>query len=194
MAELVASIGGEPESQPEFVCLLNDGLKPERTDYLWEAQGLFERFADAVMVGGWIADKNGQVFDGPLVLGFEGGCGCPDRGRPDVDPGYFTQMRKQHSVSAISSRFAVIRTSFLRDALANGSFQHVMVSELGPYLGKFALETNRRTIFSPFLRCDLLGEETAKPVEMGPVEPDHRYYPLHFGMTEKTAYRLGLRE
>jgi len=153
----------------EFVCLLQDGLKPERRDCLWEAQGLFERFPDTVMVGGWIA-RNGQVEDGPRVPGFGGGCGCPDHGRPVVDPGYFTQMRKQRSVSAASRRFAVVRTGFLKEGARTG-----------------------RVIFSPFLRCDAVAE--VEP-ETAPLEAasDDRYYPRYFGLTPETAYQLRLRE
>ena len=95
-ADLISAIS----TKPEVVCLLDSTLQPERDDCVWEAQGLFERFPDAGMVGGWIANQRGQVEDGPLVLGFDGACGCPDAGRPVVDPGYFTQMRKQRSVSA----------------------------------------------------------------------------------------------
>jgi glycosyltransferase involved in cell wall biosynthesis len=155
----------------EFVCLLEPGLKPERRDCLWEAQGLFERFPDAVMVGGWIA-RNGQVQDGPRVPGFNSPSGCPDEGRPIVDPGYFTQLRKQRSVSAMSPRFAVVRVSFLSQS---------------------APEQNNRIIFSPFLRADTNSPATAVR-QATATTPDHRYYPIHFGLTPETAYKLRLRE
>jgi len=110
------------------------------------------------------------VEDGPRVPGFGGGCGCPDKGRPVVDPGYFTQMRKQRSVSAVSQRFAVVRAGFLREGEGRG-----------------------RVIFSPFLRCDAVA---AVEAETGPIgsAPDFRYYPRYFGLTPETAYRLRLRE
>jgi hypothetical protein len=180
----------------DLVCLWQRGLKPERDDWLWEAQGLFERFPDAGMVGGWIASRSGQVQDGPLVLGFDGECGCPDTGRPVVDPGYFTQMRKQRSVSAVSSLFAVLQTRFLKEAFESGGFQNVPVADLGPWLGNFALRRKERIIFSPFLRCESLGE--AQPERLAArtrvlpriATADLRYYPRHFGLTPGTAYRL----
>jgi glycosyltransferase involved in cell wall biosynthesis len=186
-ADFVRNLAGEPE----MICLLQEGWKPERDDFLWEAQGLFERFPDAGMVGGWLASANGSVVDGPLVLGFEGGCGCPDEGRPVVDPGYFTQMRKQRSVSAISSRFAVLRTTFLLEAFESGGFQDVRVADLGPWLGHFALRRKERILFSPFLRCAAAGggaPGAASPLRVA--DPDNRYYPLKFGLTRATAYHL----
>jgi hypothetical protein len=186
--ELVAAI----PPGTELVCLLQKGLKPDRDDCLWEAQGLFERFPDAGMVGGWIANKAGQVEDGPLVLGFNGDCGCPDAGRAIVDPGYSTQMRKQRSVSAVSSRFAVLQVRFLKEAFDTGGFQDVPLEDLGPWLGHFALRRRQRIIFSPFLRC----QSTGSPPDRRPVMPprvpdaDHRFYPRFFGLTPETAYQF----
>jgi hypothetical protein len=180
----------------DLVCLLQRGLKPERDDWIWEAQGLFERFPDAGMVGGWIAGRSGQVEDGPLVLGFDGDCGCPDTGRAIVDPGYFTQMRKQRSVSAVTSRFAVLQSRFLKEAFESGGFQDVPVADLGPWLGHFALRRKERIIFSPFLRCEYLGQAQAeRPPARTKMLPriasaDQRYYPRHFGLTPETAYKL----
>jgi glycosyltransferase involved in cell wall biosynthesis len=169
-------IATEMPPDTEFVCLLEDGLIPERRDCLWEAQGLFERFPDTVMVGGWVAGA-GQVQDGPRVFGFDGGCGCPDQGRPVVDPGYFTQMRKQRSVSAVTSRFAVVRAELFKTTPPH----------------EWALDTNHRIIFSPFLRCDSRTEAKPETPSLA-AAPDTRYYPRHFGLTPETAYQLVLRE
>jgi hypothetical protein len=186
-ADLMTAITG----RPELICLWQAGLRPERQDCLWEAQGLFERFPDTGMVGGWIASPSGRVQDGPLVLGFGGGCGCPDAGRPIVDPGYFTQMRKQRSVSAVSSRFAVLRAEFLREAFESGGFQNVRVFDLGPWLGRFALRRRERIVFSPFLRCDAQAEDLVQQTETPRVaDADNRYYPVHFGLSPGTSYRL----
>ena len=185
-----ASLGDLLDGDYEYVCLFLGDLKPERADCIWEAQGLFERFPDAVMVGGWVADRNGQVTDGPLVLGFDGGCGCPDAGRPVVDPGYFTQMRKQRSVSAVSSRCSVIRVEFLREVRER--LADVALTDWGPCLGQLAVERKKRIIFSPFLRCDSRDD---RPIEnQWAALPDHRYYPRYFGMNLQSAYKLGLRE
>jgi glycosyltransferase involved in cell wall biosynthesis len=181
----------------DLVCLLQRGLKPVRDDCIWEAQGIFERFPDAGMVGGWVASRTGQVEDGPLVLGFDGACGCPDAGRAVVDPGYFTQMRKQRSVSAVSSRFAIFQAKFLKEAYESGGFQDIPVGDLGPWLGQFALTRKERIIFSPFLRCEPVGEAVTARTAMLPrvAVADHRFYPRHFGLTSETAYKLDrLRE
>ena len=186
-ADLMQTIPGEPE----LVCLLQRGWKPERDDFLWEALGLLERFPDAGMVGGWLASANGSVAEGPLVLGFEGGCGCPDEGRPVVDPGYFTQLRKQRSVSAIGTRFAVLQMAFLIEAFESGGFQDIRVADLGPWLGQFALRRKERILFSPFLRANPTEVATASTVSPFRVaDPDNRYYPMKFGLTRATSYQL----
>lgn len=185
--DLMKAVSGAPE----FVCLLQPGLEPERDDYLWEAQGLFERFPDAGMVGGWVANKGGFVEDGPLVLGFDGACGCPDFGRPVVDPGYFTQLRKQRSVSAVTSRFAVFRRTFLEEAFSAGGFQDAGVWDLGAWMGEFALRRKQRIIFSPFLKCERKSEEITKGSSFKKVaEADNRFYPITFGLNRETAYQL----
>ena len=180
---------------PDFdmVCLLLGDLTPQRDDCLWEAQGLFERFPDGVMVGGWIACPSGQVETGPLVLGFESDTACPDQGRPIVDPGYFTQMRKQRSVSAVTSRFSVIKTEFLREAFHAGVLTNLPMQNWGSHLGEFARQHNKRIIFSPFLRADASKQSPSSPARAN-VEPDHRFYPQYFGITPATAYQLKLRE
>lgn len=195
-ARVVVVDGGTVQQVAELdcdlICLLLDNLTPERTDYLWEAQGLFERFPDAVMVGGWMADPNGRVSDGPLVLGFDSGCDCPDKGRPVVDPGYFTQMRKQRSVSAISSRFCVIRKTFLCEALSQAGIPlRTELYELGPWLGKWAKDNGWRVIFSPFLRS-LDHRNRSNDSTFQGQEFDHRYYPQYFGITHGAAYKLKL--
>ena len=110
LADLVAL---RARGEDDLVCLIADELQIDREDWLCEAFGLFERFPDAVMVGGRIRNREGLILSAGLVLGFGRGCDCPDRGRPALDPGYFTQMMKQRSVSAVSSEFAVLRAHTL---------------------------------------------------------------------------------
>ncbi|MGH9695129.1 MAG: hypothetical protein ACRD5Z_13345, partial [Bryobacteraceae bacterium] len=138
---LAAGLGSE-----ELVCLVSEDLQIDRQDWLWDAISLLEKHPDAVMVGGRIRNSRDEIVSAGLVLGFEGGAGCPDAGRAAIDPGYFTQMFKQRSVSAVSSQFAVIRSSFLRELPAD-----VSIPFLGAWAGARARRLGRRIIFSPFL-------------------------------------------
>ncbi len=58
-----------------------------------------------------------MILEAGRYFGFGGVCGCPNRGRSLSDPGYFSQMWKQRSVSAVSIQFAVMRAAFLVDLL-----------------------------------------------------------------------------
>jgi hypothetical protein len=160
---------------------------------------LLERHPDAVMVGGRIANSEGVVTDGGQVLGFGSGCECPDKGRPIVDPGYFTQLRKQRSVSSVSSQFAVIKSSFLRTCFESGELQAASLAFLGAWLGMAALRAKKRVIYSPLLsgRSDfdwdslVTAEERCRFLEASKdLSPDRRFYPRPFGLTADGAYQL----
>jgi glycosyltransferase involved in cell wall biosynthesis len=195
LAELIA--GGAP-SENDLVCLLADGLEVDRSDWLWEAVGLFERYPDAAMIGGRVRDSACVTTAAGYVFGFGGGCQCPDRGRPALDPGFFTQMLKQRSVSAVSSQFAVIRAGFLfkvaRDSPADAS-----VSMLGAWAGAYAQRTAKRVIYSPYLSgvSNFDWDALARPAEAAgflrateDLMPDHRYYPSVFSMQLGQSYHL----
>jgi glycosyltransferase involved in cell wall biosynthesis len=186
------------EVEGELICLASDDLKIDRDDWLSEAIGLFERFPDAVMVGGRIRDDKGLILCGGYVLGFGRGCDCPDRGRPAIDPGYFTQMAKQRSVSAVSAQFAVVRVGTLREVIESAP-SDATIAMLGAWVGAWARRNKKRVIFSPYLSAvssidwDALTTpaETAKFREMNAdLIPDNRFYPEAFGMNPATAYRL----
>jgi glycosyltransferase involved in cell wall biosynthesis len=195
----VSALVARSGSDDHLVCLLSETVQVEREDWLWDAMALFERHQDAVMIGGRIANSEGVVTDGGQVLGFGSGCECPDKGRPIVDPGYFTQMRKQRSVSAVSSQFAVIRSSFLRSCFESGELQAASLGFLGAWLGVAALRAKRRVIYSPLLsgRSDfdwdslVAVEERSCFLEASKnFYPDCRFYPRPFGLTAGTAYKL----
>jgi glycosyltransferase involved in cell wall biosynthesis len=182
-----------------LIGLLAESVTAESDDWQWDALALFERHADAVMIGGRIVGSDGVIRDGGQVMGFGSGCECPDRGRPVVDPGYFTQMRKQRSVSAVSSRFAVIKRSFLRAMYEAGELEGVSTAFLGAWAGAFALRRKQRIIYSPFLsgRSDfdwdelITAEERARFLDRNKdILPDQRYYPRYFGLDGSSAYRL----
>jgi glycosyltransferase involved in cell wall biosynthesis len=190
-------VSHDAQAADHLVCLLADDLEVDRADWLWEAVGLFERYADTVMVGGHIRDGANVTMAAGYVLGFGDGCRCPDRGRPAVDPGYFTQMLKQRSVSAVSSQFAVLRASFVRE-LAKES-PAASLASLGAWAGAYALRTAKRVIYSPFLSgvskvdWDAMPKpsETADFVrENADAMPDSRFYPSALGMQPGQSYRL----
>jgi glycosyltransferase involved in cell wall biosynthesis len=182
----------------EFVALVWADLKIDRDDWLAEAIGLFERFPDAVMVGGRIRDGAGLILAAGQVLGFGRACDCPDRGRPALDPGYFTQMMKQRSVSAVSSQFCVLRADALSE-LAKQVPDNATVAMLGEWMGAWALRSGKRVIYSPYLSAvsdvDWGGLATVEEIETfrkhnGDLMPDRRFYPGAFGITAESAYRL----
>ncbi|HEY3938111.1 MAG TPA: glycosyltransferase [Bryobacteraceae bacterium] len=182
-----------------LVCLISKDLQIDRPDWLDDAMALMERHPDTVMVGGCIRNKNGSILSAGYVLGFDGDCGCPDRGRPAIDPGYFTQLRKQRSVSAVSTELAVIRASFLRELVASGVPSLASVPFLGAWAGAYALRTGKRVVYSPFMSgvSGLDWDALIKPQEReafrnanGDIFPDRRFYPGSFGLTTEEAYRL----
>jgi hypothetical protein len=184
LADLVT---GTAQSENDLVCLLSDDLQIDCADWLWEALGLFERFPDTVMVGGRIRNSAGSTVSAGLVLGFGSGSDCPDRNRPALDPGYFTQMMKQRSVSAVSSQFTVLRSATI--AQFGKQFPAATVASLGPLVGVWALQTGKRVIYSPYLSgvSNLDWDAQATSADL---TPDHRYYPAAFGMLPDQAYRL----
>ncbi len=176
-----------------LVCLVSEDLRIDRGDWLWDAISLFEKHPDAVMVGGRIRNSHGAIVSAGLVLGFEGGVGCPDAGRPVIDPGYFAQMFKQRSVSAVSSQFAVMRASFLREVPAD-----VSIPFLGAWVGASALRLKKRIVYSPFLSAvsgiDWDALVTAQERELfenvnRDILPDQRYYSRYLGLKRESAYK-----
>ena len=198
IASLLEIVEQNLQAQDGLVCLVADDLQLDRPDWLLQdAVALLKRHPDAVMVGGPIRDGNGVIQSAGCVLGFEGDCGSPDRGRPVVDPGFFTQLKKQRSVSAVSSQLAVIRVSFLRDLVQSGAGDG-SVAFLGAWAGAYALRTGKRIIYSPFLSAvsavdwDALAteEERIRFRESNrDILPDQRFYSRYFGLTIKSAYQ-----
>jgi glycosyltransferase involved in cell wall biosynthesis len=181
-----------------LVCLVSEDLRIDRSDWLWDAISLFEKHPDTAMVGGRIRNSRGVIISAGLVLGFEGGAGCPDAGRPAIDPGYFAQMFKQRSVSAVSSQFAVMRASFLRELPAD-----VSIPFLGAWAGASALRLRKRIVYSPFLSAvsvmdwDALvtgaERESFQKVNRD-ILPDRRYYSRYLGLKRESAYKPGFRD
>ncbi len=133
-----------------LVCLLGEDVKIENPDWIWEAIGVMDLHQDTVMVGGRIRDRKGKIVEAGLEFGFEGICGSPNRGRRAADPGYFGQVWKQRSVSAVSTRFAAIKARFLAELLEKLP-EETTLGFLGVWAGAYALKTGQRVVYSPFL-------------------------------------------
>ncbi len=182
----------------DLICLVSDDLEIDRADWLWEALGLLERFPDAAMVGARIRDSAGLIVSAGSVLGFGATADCPDRGRPALDPGYFTQLMKQRSVSAVSSQFAVLRASALIE-IANHSPAIATVAMLGEWAAAWARRKQKRIVYSPYLSAvsHIDWRMFAPPEEVAEFRsrnadlmPDQRFYPNAFGLEPTSAYRL----
>jgi hypothetical protein len=184
----------------EFTLVCSHSVEPEGEEWIWESLGLAQLHPDVVLVAGRIVDSARRVLGGPQILGFDGLCGCPERGRSETDPGYLGLALKQRSVSAVHSAFFLARTRFLIDGLtdlpAAASFPF-----LGAWLGAWAFEQGRRVASSPlvqavaqpgFLAIPELpdAERTAFAARFDHLVPDMRWYSRHFERSPERAYQL----
>jgi glycosyltransferase involved in cell wall biosynthesis len=169
-------------------------------DWESEALALFELFRDTAVVGGPLYDATGVVLCAGIYFGCGDGAGSPDRGRPKHDPGYFAQMWKQHSVSAVRAHNIVVSGAFLLDALTSGRIPSIVpLRMLGEWLGATALNWGKRVIYSPFLGVQgsldwerLVGpEDRVRFLEtITGLMPDQRYYSKHLDLRLERPYML----
>lgn len=185
----------ETAAQGGWIHFLGEDVTIEDPGWLGEARGLFELHPGTAMVGGRIHNRQGVVTEAGRYFGYGGVCGCPYRGSSMLDPGYFTQMCKQRSVSAVSTQFAVIDAAFLADLL--GAMPRVSVAFLGAWAGAHALRTGKRMVYSPFLSgvSDLDWETLSNPDEQHQFAesnrdliPDRRFYPRSFSLEKPFAF------
>lgn len=119
-----------------------------------EAAGLFSLHPDAAIIGGLMTDpKSNRVVGGPEYFGFGGILGCPDVGRNVSDPGYFAQLWKQRSVSAITPLHFFADRLFLLESLEVAGNSPLAL--LGAWLGLVAAEEGRRVVYTPFIRMEV---------------------------------------
>lgn len=178
------------------VLLLGDGLRIDPGDWPAEALALFDLHPDTVMIGGRIRDDSGRITEAGRCFGYRGVCGCPDRGRSVSDPGYFGQMWKQRSVSAVSSQFAVVRASFLYDLL-QALPETASLAFLGAWAGALALRSGKRVVYSPFLSgvSNSDWDRLINPAEQalfarihGGLIPDRRFYSPSLSLERPFAF------
>ena len=186
--------------EQRLVHLLWTGTEPEDTHWYWEAVGLFELFPDTAIVGGRIL-RHGRVLSAASYFGFGRGCDSPDRGRAVHDPGYFAQMWKPHSASAVPVHHCVVDASFFREFVLHYGNAKLSMRHLGAWLGAFARTRGRRVIYTPFLnaRATVDLEASSDPAEWAAFRQVHAALMregLLFTMarlTAATAYRVPQR-
>jgi hypothetical protein len=152
------------------------------------------------MIGGRIISKSQQVLAAGQYFGFGDGCSSPDRGRSSTDPGYFAQMWKHHSVSAVSSEHCIVDAAFLRDSVQSliTSGLPVTVFHLGAWCGALARRQGRRVIYSPFMHA-MTGSDWSSHVSESEhrafahyawdLMPDEVLLSAHLGLDMACAYR-----
>jgi glycosyltransferase involved in cell wall biosynthesis len=179
-----------------FVHLIGDDVQIDDAAWPGEALSLFELHPDVVMIGGRIRNSKGTVMEGGRHFGFAGPCGDPNRGRSFTDPGYFGQMWKQRSVSAVATQFAVVRASFLYDVLQQVP-EPASVAFLGAWAGALALRTGKRVVYSPFLSgvSDRDWDTLVDPDEQAlfahinqDIIPDRRFYSRNLSLERPFAF------
>lgn len=147
------------------------------TDWIFEASGIFELFPDTAVVGGRLIDANGRVLDADRHFGFGAGYASPNAGRRKEDAGYFGQMFKQRSTSAVSPRLMAVDREFLDATLRTLPADR----SLSVGLGLRAIEQGRRIVYSPYISAVLPPKESAEHSRIQ-LCPDRRFYPKPFSL------------
>ena len=183
-ADSLKCLAEELAEHDGFIQLVGQDVAVDNPNWFIEALGITELQPDTVMVGGRIRNNKGIIIDAGRYFGFWGVCGDPNRGREDSDPGYFAQMWKQRSVSAVSTQLAAIKARFLLEALRNIP-REASVAFLGAWMGAYAARTGKRVVYSPFLSgiSDLNWDTFVHPEEVNlfaeknaDLIPDRRFY------------------
>jgi Glycosyl transferase family 2 len=197
--DCLAPLAREVAEEDGFVHLIGEDVELDAEikngEWTWEALTLFELHPDTVMLGGRIRNSEGMITEAGRYFGFGGVCGCPDRGRSVLDPGYFGQVWKQRSVSAVSTQFAVIKATFLLELLA-ALPPRASLPFLGAWAGAYAVRSGKRIVYSPFLSgvSDLDWDSLVAPSERDlfsemnkDLIPDRRFYSRHLSLEKPFA-------
>jgi glycosyltransferase involved in cell wall biosynthesis len=196
--DLFAIVKEGVENQ-SLIQLVSETIVIQEPEWYWEVMTLLELYPDTVMVGGRIYNSQKVITDAGQYLGFAGECSCPDLDRTISDPGYFAQMWKQRSVSAVSSQFSVVDAKFLFELLSNACHAKASIQYLGVWAGAYALRQNQRIIYSPFL-SGLSDEPWQKLVKEEEKEifvkinqdliPDNRFLSSFLSLDKDTPYQI----
>ena len=184
------------KSSETYVHVNWQGAVPDDDEWRHDAIALIELYPDTIMVGGTLHDGH-KVIDGPRLFGFGDGFDCPATGRPLSDPGYSAWMWKARSVSMISCGHCVIDRQFLLSGLAELRANQVSCHMLGAWIGGLAHESEKRVVYSPFMRAraSQSPENTASTPEkqtflsrFWKIFPDNRYYSPRLALETGSAY------
>ncbi len=205
--ECLRALAGTIAEQGGLVRLIGEDVEIDSAQWAWETVALFELHPDTVMIGGRIRTHNGIITEAGRYFGFAGSCGCPHRGRSFLDPGYFAQIWKQRSVSAVSTQLAVIKATFLLELL-DALQAEASMAFLGAWAGAYAMRTGRRIVYSPFLSgvsdvdwdaFVLKSEADSFARENSDMIPDHRFYSRYlsleapFALSRKRSPHINLK-
>jgi glycosyltransferase involved in cell wall biosynthesis len=186
----------EAAEKNSLILFTGDDVQIDHSDWKREVQGLFELHPDTVMIGGCVRDDQGLINDAGRIFGVAGVCGCPYRGRAVSDPGYFGQLWKQRSVSAVSTQLAVMKPEFLLE-LTPALPRQASILFLGAWAGAQALRQGKRVVYTPFLSgiSDRNWDARIDASELRMFEernqdiiPDRRFYSPHFSL--RTPFEL----
>jgi glycosyltransferase involved in cell wall biosynthesis len=181
----------------EYIHLLFDEVEIEDESWPAEAVAMFELFPDVVLVGGRL-HRHDIIVDADRYFGFGQGCESPNRGRTTADPGYFAQMWKPHSASAVPAQHCVARADFLVEALRRVSVAGLGFDNLAMWLGAAARMAGGRVVYSPFF-CARSKVEPAEPTALGrnaflaayrELIPERRFLSPRLGLRPATAYQI----
>ena len=197
--EELFTIVKESVENRSLIQLVSETIVIQEPEWYWEVMTLLELYPDTVMVGGRIYNSQKVITDAGQYLGFAGECSCPDFDRTISDPGYFAQMWKQRSVSAVSSQFSVIDAKFLFELLSNACHAMTSIRYLGAWAGAYALRQNQRIVYSPFLSGlsdepwqNLVAEEEKEifiKVNQDLI-PDNRFLSSYLSLDKDTPYQI----
>ena len=166
------------------------GTRIDDENWLAEATGLLELFPDTAMIGGRL-HRDGRLLEAGRYFGLGLGCDAPDRERSLADPGYFAQVFKPHSVSAVSLDHAIFDPEAALGPLRGLARAGVSLAHLGAWLGAAFCRVGRRVVYSPMLSAqaerDLASdvsdvEHAAFRRAHGDLMPDARYLSRHVSL------------
>ena len=181
----------------EFIAFIGDDVEIEEPEWADEVLAISEVHQDVVMVGGRIRNRKGLITTAGQHFGTCGVCGCPYRGFRADDPGYFAQIWKQRSVSAVATQFAAVKARFLFEVAAEIPAA-TSLPFLGAWIGAHARRRNRRIVYSPFLSgiSDVDWEALAPSSQQelfarknADLLPDNRFYSPALSLT--SGFALG---
>jgi O-antigen biosynthesis protein len=182
-------------AEGHYLHLLSAAVEIDDKSWVDEALAMFELYPGTAMVGGRIHD-NGIVVAADSYFGFDGVCNSPNLGRSLLDPGYFAQMLKPHTASAIATQHCVVDPDFLLEALPPLMRAEIGLSTLSAWLGAAARTRNLRCIYSPFLSGALhdpsespaIVEVAAFAIAYRDLIPERQLLSPRLGLTRQDAY------